>query len=410
MVKPHSPTAPDIMPEQERWAAVVARDPRADGQFVYAVKTTGVYAAPSSAARLPKRENVEFFDSEQAARQAGYRPSLRHGPDRSTIDRTHADIIAQACRQIESAATPLSLTELATAAGMSPHHFHRLFKTYTGMTPKAYGSGKQGRDIREALGQGTTITRAMMDAGFNASSRFYEKAPGMLGMTPRAFAQGGQNADIRFAVGESQLGAILVAASERGVCAILMGDDPHALVCELQDRFPHARLEGEDRDFDTLVAQVVGAIEAPAMSWTLPLDVRGTVFQQRVWQALREVTPGSTVSYADIAQRIGAPKAVRAVAGACAANWLAVAIPCHRVVRRDGALSGYRWGVERKRDLLAREKDQSARTPAPDSSRSIIDSSRPASESTSRVCSPSAGGMEGATRESDSLTGLRVKL
>lgn len=343
---------------QVRWAAVVARDARADGQFVYAVKTTGVYAAPSSAARLPKRENVEFFDTELAARDAGYRPSQRRGPDRSTIDRVHADIIAQACRQIEQAATPFALDELAASAGLSPHHFHRLFKTYTGMTPKAYGLGKQGRDVRTALDRGNSVTRAIMDAGFNASSRFYEKAPHMLGMAPRTYAQGGQDTYIRFAVGRSQLGEILVACSPRGVCAILMGDDPQALVFELQDRFPHAEMVGDDADFHTMVARVVGAIEAPALSWTLPLDVRGTVFQQRVWQALLEIAPGTTVSYAELAQRIGSPKAVRAVAGACAANWLAVAIPCHRVVRSDGALSGYRWGVERKRRLLQREVEQ----------------------------------------------------
>ncbi len=362
MARSHTSLPADAAPgaalEQARWAAVVARDARADGQFVYAVKTTGVYAAPSSAARLPKRENVEFFDTALAARQAGYRPSQRRGPDRSAIDRAHADIIAQACRQIEQSETPPALHELAAAAGLSPHHFHRLFKTYTGMTPKAYGLGKQGRDVRSALGRGNSVTRAIMDAGFNASSRFYEKAPQMLGMAPRAYAQGGQDTDIRFAVGQSKLGAILVASSQSGVCAILLGDDPQALVCELQDRFPHAALVGDDPDFHSLVAQVVGAIEAPALSWTLPLDVRGTVFQQRVWQALREITPGTTVSYADIAQRIGAPKAIRAVAGACAANWLAVAIPCHRVVRSDGALSGYRWGVERKRRLLQLEADQ----------------------------------------------------
>ena len=340
---------------QARWAAVVARDARADGQFVYAVKTTGVYAAPSSAARLPRRENVEFFDTEQDARRAGYRPSQRRGPDRSSIDRSHAELIARACRQIEQADTPPTLNALAAAAELSPHHFHRLFKTYTGLTPKAYGLGRQAHLVRDALARGSNVTRAIMDAGFGASSRFYEKAPRMLGMAPRAYAQGGQDTDIHFACGQSQLGHILVACSPKGVCAILMGDDPQELVREIQDRFPRAALVGDDADFHAFVARVVGAVEAPALCWTLPLDVRGTVFQRRVWQALREIAPGTTASYAELARRIGSPKAVRAVAGACAANWLAVAIPCHRVVRNDGALSGYAWGVELKRVLHDRE-------------------------------------------------------
>lgn len=352
--------APEDALAQARWAAVVARDARADGQFVYAVKTTGVYAAPSSAARLPRRENVEFFDTEQDARRAGYRPSQRRGPDRSAMARTHAGLIAAACRQIEQADTPPTLDALAAAAGLSPHHFHRLFKTYTGLTPKAYGLGRQAHLVRDALERGDSVTRAIMDAGFGASSRFYEKAPRMLGMAPRAYVQGGQDTEIHFACGQSRLGHILVACSPRGVCAILMGDDPQGLVHDIQDRFPRAALVGDDADFHALVARVVGAVEAPAQCWTLPLDVRGTVFQRRVWQALRDITPGTTVSYAELAQRIGSPKAIRAVAGACAANWLAVAIPCHRVVRSDGALSGYRWGVARKRQLLEMEAQADA--------------------------------------------------
>jgi len=354
MVRLHTTATKD----DTRWAAVQARDQRADGQFVYGVRTTGIYAAPSSAARLPRRENVVFFDTPEQARQAGYRESLRRGPDRSAIARSHADIVAQACRQIDQADTLPSLDALAQAANLSRYHFHRIFKAVTGMTPKAYAQGRQAKDVREALTQGSTVTHALHDAGFNASSRFYEQAPHMLGMTPVAYAQGGKNADIRFAVGQSQLGAILVAASARGVCAILMGDDPQALVHELQDKFPRAALVGDDPAFEQLVAQVVGLIEAPQGSWTLPLDVRGTVFQQRVWQALRDIAPGQTLSYAEIAARIGAPTAVRAVAGACAANWIAVAIPCHRVVRSDGALSGYRWGVQRKRLLLEREASE----------------------------------------------------
>ncbi|WP_085717605.1 bifunctional DNA-binding transcriptional regulator/O6-methylguanine-DNA methyltransferase Ada [Pseudomonas sp. B28(2017)] len=338
-----------------RWAAVVARDPKADGQFVYAVKTTGIYCNPSSLARLPKPHNVEFFDSAEQARAAGYRPSKRATKDQSELAAQHAATVAAACRQIESAETLPALGELAEAAGLSSFHFHRVFKSVTGLTPKGYADAHRSRKVRERLADGGSVTDALYDAGFNSNSRFYEAADHLLGMKPGDYRAAGQNNDIRFAVGQCSLGAILVAQSERGVCAILLGDDPHQLVCDLQDKFRRANLIGADHQFEQLIARVVGFIEAPAIGLDLPLDVRGTVFQERVWQALREIPVGSTASYADVAQRIGSPKAVRAVAQACGANNLAVAIPCHRVVRSDGHLSGYRWGVERKRQLLERE-------------------------------------------------------
>ncbi|KPU53994.1 methylated-DNA--[]-cysteine S-methyltransferase family protein [Pseudomonas fluorescens] len=337
------------------WAAVVARDPKADGQFVYAVKTTGIYCNPSSLARLPKPHNVEFFDSAEQAQAAGYRPSKRATKDQSQLAAQHAATVAAACRQIESAETLPALGELAEAAGLSSFHFHRVFKSVTGLTPKGYADAHRSRKVRERLADGGSVTDALYDAGFNSNSRFYEAADHLLGMKPGDYRAAGQNNDIRFAVGQCSLGAILVAQSERGVCAILLGDDPHQLVCDLQDKFRRANLIGADHQFEQLIARVVGFIEAPAIGLDLPLDVRGTAFQERVWQALREIPVGSTASYADIAQRIGSPKAVRAVAQACGANNLAVAIPCHRVVRSDGHLSGYRWGVERKRLLLERE-------------------------------------------------------
>jgi AraC family transcriptional regulator of adaptative response/methylated-DNA-[protein]-cysteine methyltransferase len=239
---------------------------------------------------------------------------------------------------------------------MSPYHFHRVFKAVTGLTPKAYAAARRAVRVRDELAEGTnSVTQAIYGAGFNSSGRFYAKAEEMLGMTPTAFRKGGDAAAIRFAVGECSLGSILVAATEKGVCAILIGDDPDELAHELQDRFPRADLIGGDAAFEALVARVVGFVEAPALGCNLPLDVRGTAFQQRVWQALRAIPAGETASYAEIARRIGAPGSARAVAQACAANNIAVAIPCHRVVRNDGALSGYRWGVERKRALLARE-------------------------------------------------------
>ena len=338
-----------------RWAAVVARDPQADGQFVYAVKTTGIYCNPSSLARLPKPQNVEFFDNAELAQAAGYRPSKRAAKDQSDIAAQHAATVAAACRQIENAETLPALNELAEIAGLSSFHFHRVFKAVTGLTPKGYAAAHRSRRVRERLADGQSVTEALYDAGFNSNSRFYEAADQLLGMKPAEYRAAGHNNDIRFAVGQCSLGAILVAQSERGVCAILLGDDPHQLVCDLQDKFRRANLMGADQDFERLIAQVVGFIEAPAIGLDLPLDVRGTAFQERVWQALREIPVGSTASYADIALRIGSPKAVRAVAQACGANSLAVAIPCHRVVRSDGNLSGYRWGVERKRKLLDRE-------------------------------------------------------
>lgn len=348
--------APVYGTDDARWEAIRTRDAQADGHFVYAVRTTGVYGNPSAWSRLPKRENIEFFASAQAAEAAGYRRSLRARADRNTAAAGRAALAAQACRLIEGSETPPNLDELAARAGMSPFHFHRVFKAETGLTPKAYATAYRARKLREELNAANgTVTDAIYGAGFNSNSRFYETSGQVLGMRAREYRAGGAGAVIRFAVGASSLGAILVAQSQRGICTILLGDDPDRLVRDLQDQFPKAQLIGGDGDFERLVAQVVGFIEAPGIGLNLPLDVRGTVFQQRVWQALRDIPPGETASYAEIAERIGAPKAVRAVAQACAANHIAVAIPCHRVVRRDGDISGYRWGVERKRELLRRE-------------------------------------------------------
>jgi AraC family transcriptional regulator of adaptative response/methylated-DNA-[protein]-cysteine methyltransferase len=344
-------TTPAYATEAARWTAVRTRDAAADGYFVYAMRTTRVYDKPSAAARLPKRENVEFFDSAQAAEAAGYRAS-RH----AHADQTRAALVARACRLIEAAETPPRLGDLAVEIGMSPFHFHRLFKAETGLTPKAYAAAYRARKLRKELSSpDESITNAIYGAGFNSNSRFYATADGLLGMRARDYRAGGAGAVIRFAVGQCSLGAILVAQSQRGICAILLGDDPDRLTRDLQDQFPKAEIIGCDDEFEQLIAKVVGFIEAPSLGLHLPLDVQGTAFQERVWRALREIPPGTTVSYAEIARRIGSPKAVRAVAQACAANHIALAIPCHRVVRRDGDLAGYRWGVERKRELLRRE-------------------------------------------------------
>jgi AraC family transcriptional regulator of adaptative response/methylated-DNA-[protein]-cysteine methyltransferase len=341
--------------EAARWAALAARDRTADGAFFYSVRTTGVYCRPSCAARPARPENVAFHTTTQAAEAAGFRPCKRCKPDQPPLAERNAAAVAAACRAIEAAEEVPGLEALAMEAGMSPFHFHRVFKSVTGLTPKGYADARRAERMREALGETPTVTAAIYEAGFGSGSRFYEKSDKVLGMTPRRFRAGGERAVIRFAVGECSLGSILVAATDKGVCAILLGDDPQALTEDLQDRFAQAELIGGDAEFEALVAKVVGLVEQPGLGLDLPLDVRGTAFQQRVWQALREIPAGETASYAQVAERIGKPAAVRAVAQACAANALAIAIPCHRVVRNDGALSGYRWGVERKRALLDRE-------------------------------------------------------
>ena len=347
--------SPAFPGDEERWEAVVRRDRSADGAFYYAVRTTGVYCRPSCPARLPRRENVQFHLTCTAAEQAGFRPCKRCRPHQAGCTAQHAVAVEKACRLIENAEAWPRLKALAAAVGMSPYHFHRVFKAITGVTPKAYAMAQRTQRVRHELTQTATVTEAIYGAGFQSNGRFYATSTQVLGMTPSQFRAGGHGAAMRFAVGQCSLGAILVAATDKGVCAILLGDDPDALVRDLQDRFPKAQLIGGDTDFEHVVARVVACVEAPALGLDLPLDVRGTAFQQRVWQALRAIPAGATASYRDIARRIGAPQAVRAVARACAANVIAVAIPCHRVVYHDGTLSGYRWGVERKRLLLDRE-------------------------------------------------------
>ena len=352
------PTPPSVA-DDPRWARIVARDKTANGHLWYSVATTGVYCRPSCPSRTANPKNVQLHDTLESARATGFRPCRRCNPDGPSSECENAVLVAKACRIIEESEEEPSLEELANAIGRSPSYFHRVFKAATGLTPKDYAAAHRAKKIRQGLASGNTVTEAIYDAGFNSSGRFYEKSTDMLGMTPSQYRAGGTNEEIKFAVGQTSLGAILVASSTKGVASILLGDDPDELVRNLQDRFPKAHLIGADRGYEALVARVVGFVEAPGIGLDLPLDVRGTAFQQRVWQALQEIPVGEAVSYAEIARRIGSPKAVRAVAGACAANNLAVAIPCHRVVRKDGSLSGYAWGVERKRALLGREASQS---------------------------------------------------
>ncbi|WP_419912906.1 bifunctional DNA-binding transcriptional regulator/O6-methylguanine-DNA methyltransferase Ada [Hoeflea sp.] len=341
--------------DEERWQAVQQRDKAADGQFVFAVRTTGIYCRPSCTSRPALRKNVTFYDTADQAEANGYRACKRCNPKLDGPANDRAAVVAKACRTIEAAEEPPSLDALAKQAGISRFYFHRIFKDVTGVTPKAYAAACRAARVRGELEKGTSVTSAIFDAGYNASSRFYEEAGTRLGMRPTQFRDGGRDAKIKFAVGQCTLGTILIAATDLGVCAIDFGSDPEQLVHQLQDRFPRAELIGDDTDFEAIAAAVIAYVEDPEAGLDLPLDICGTAFQQKVWQALRSIPAGQTVSYADVARDIGRPKAVRAVAQACGANRIAVAIPCHRVVRTDGALSGYRWGVERKQALLDRE-------------------------------------------------------
>ena len=341
--------------DEDRWGAFVARDASFEGQFYIAVKTTGIYCRPGCPARLPKRANVRFFDTREEAERAGFRPCKRCEPDKPSLGELYAGKIAQACRLIETADEAPKLDDLAEAVGLSPYHFHRIFKQALGLTPKAYATAHRLKRVREGLRRGGTVTEAIYDAGFNSNGRFYASASEVLGMTPTDFRSGGVGQAIRHTTGTCSLGSVLVAASENGICAILLGDDPESLEKELQAMFPRARLTGGDKAFEELTAKVLAFVEDPAKGLDLPLDVRGTAFQHRVWDALRRIPAGTTASYAEIAERIGTPKAVRAVARACATNRIAVAIPCHRVIGSNGSLTGYRGGIERKRALLARE-------------------------------------------------------
>ena len=358
LAKTLKPTPPSVA-DDPRWARIVARDKTADGHVWYSVATTGVYCRPSCPSRIANPKNVQLHDTLESARATGFRPCKRCNPDGPSIECENAALVAKACRIIEEREEELSLDELAGAIGRSPSYFHRVFKAATGLTPKDYAAAHRAKKIRQGLASCNTVTEAIYNAGFNSSGRFYENSMDMLGMTPSQYRAGGTNEEIKFAVGQTSLGAILVASSKKGIAAILLGDDADELVRRLQDRFPKAHLIGADRDYEALIARVVGLVEAPGIGLDLPLDVRGTAFQQRVWQALREIPVGETVSYAEIARRIGSPQAARAVAAACRANNLCIAIPCHRVVRNDGEHPEYAWGVERKRALLDREASQS---------------------------------------------------
>lgn len=349
-----SPTRP-YATEAARWEAVVERDAEADGHFFYGVKTTGIYCRPGCASRLPRHENVRFFDDARTAEAAGFRSCKRCNPAEAAASDPSVEAVIQACRIIEEAEQAPSLDELADAVGLSKYHFHRLFKRIVGVTPRQYAAENRSDRVRAELQKGPTVTDAIYNAGFESSSRFYEMSGSSLGMKPKEYQDGGPGVSIRYAIKQSYLGWVLIAATERGICKIDFGDTPQKLQQRLRNSFPQAELEAGDPQFEKTVNQVLGFLERPQEGLQLPLDIQGTAFQRRVWSALVEIPPGRTVSYGDVAREIGQPTAARAVAGACAANQIAVAVPCHRVLRSDGGLGGYRWGVARKEAILDRE-------------------------------------------------------
>jgi AraC family transcriptional regulator, regulatory protein of adaptative response / methylated-DNA-[protein]-cysteine methyltransferase len=362
-------TQAPLLNDDARWHGIVGKDANLDGQYFFAVKTTGIYCRPSCPSRTPKRTNVVFYDDTQSAREAGFRACLRCAPDGLSKRQLQTQAILQACRIIEASQERISLHDLAGQVGLSPHHFHRIFKEVTGVTPLDYFKARQISQIGESLKTTSSVTEAIYDAGFSSSGRFYENTNAMLGMTPKAYKAGGAGEIIRCAVRSCALGLVLVAATERGICTIEFGDDAQELTARLSKRFPHSTVLPEDAQFAAWLTKLLAHIHLPQSALDLPLDVRGTVFQQQVWKALQDIPSGQTVSYSDVAQCIGKPKAVRAVATACASNVLAVAIPCHRVVRSNGDLSGYRWGIERKRSLLDTEAHTSPQTAQPSSSK-----------------------------------------
>jgi AraC family transcriptional regulator of adaptative response/methylated-DNA-[protein]-cysteine methyltransferase len=337
-----------------RYRAFAARDERAEGRFIVAVKTTGIYCRPNCPARPPKRENIEFFDDIASARRAGYRSCLRCKPDEPSQSTRVAKLITQACRRLERDEEAPRVSDLARAAGFSEGRFHKLFKQATGLSPKQYALAKRVEKFRDRLKGGETVTAALYDSGFNSSSRAYE-ASRRLGAKPRDVKTGGAALTLKTGVARCSLGYVGIAMSERGLCALAFGDSGKAAREAVQSRFPKAQLVEAEGELQKALARVVALVEEPTGALDLPLDIRGTAFQERVWQALRRIPAGKTRSYGEIAKAIGEPGASRAVAQACGANKIAVAIPCHRVVASDGDLGGYHFGMRRKKALLAKE-------------------------------------------------------
>lgn len=350
----------------ERWQAILDRDRRADGAFVYGVVTTGVYCRPHCASRRPNRGNVRFFDSWEAAEKASFRACKRCAPNAAPAPDQARAAVVRACALMDEAERTPSLKELADAAGLSPSHFQRLFTKTVGVSPKQYAMQKRLGRVRDSLRSEATVAAAVHAAGFESGSRFYEDAADSLGMTPSQYRQGGEGAAVSYAIARTGLGLALIAATDLGVCRVDFGESPEELLNRLRDAFPKARLRSGDPAFEERVGLALRCLEEPRCARELPLDIRGTAFQRQVWAALRDIPPGATATYSGIARQIGRPAAVRAVASACAANAIAVIIPCHRVIRSDGGLGGYRWGLGRKQALLERETQEESSNMAAD--------------------------------------------
>jgi AraC family transcriptional regulator, regulatory protein of adaptative response / methylated-DNA-[protein]-cysteine methyltransferase len=337
----------------QKWSMVLARDAKADGRFVYAVKSTGVFCRPTCPSRRPRRENVEFFNSPAQAQQAGYRACRRCTP----LERNpQSQKVEAACRYIDdNLDLTLSLTAISRHVAISPFHFQRMFKRILGISPREYQQARRAGKFRQALLGDGSVTEAIYEAGFSSSSRAYESIPAQLGMTPSAFKRGGEGVEIRCTVVSTELGELLVATTPRGICSVRFGESEAALLRELKRDFSAAEIHRDDEGLESVATQIKQLLSGSTAPLNIPLDLRGTAFQQMVWKELRRIPQGQTRSYTDVAKAIGKPKAVRAVANACGSNPVAIVVPCHRVVQKDGSLAGYRWGVKRKAALLEKE-------------------------------------------------------
>lgn len=341
--------------EEEFWQAVLSRDSQRDGQFVFAVSSTRIYCRPSCPSRRPKRERVSFFPLPEAAERAGFRACLRcHPRDAATSDQK-VEMVRRACQLLEQSDGPMNLTHLSERLGISSFHLQRTFKRIVGITPRKYAEAHRANKFKENVRQGQPITSAMYDAGYGSSSRLYERATAELGMTPATYSRNGRGACISYALAKCGLGHLLVAATEKGICAVRLGSNETGLETALREEFSAARIERDEGKLRQWVSQILEHLAGLRPNLDLPLDVQATAFQRLVWDALRSIPYGSTRSYSGVAQAIGRSAAVRAVARACATNPVALLIPCHRVVREDSSLGGYRWGLERKKKLLENE-------------------------------------------------------
>lgn len=350
-----------VLEDEGRWRAVMERDAGSDGAFVYAVLSTGIYCRPSCPSKRPNRQQVRFFGVPEAAEQAGFRACLRCLPRETDADAREPlmEGVQRACRYIEDnldGEAPLTLTALSEHVHISPHHLQRTFKRIMGITPRQYAEACRLERLKARLKEGDNVTTALYDAGYGSSSRLYERAPGQLGMTPAAYRKGGTEARISYTIVDCYLGRLLVAATDKGICSITLGMADGSLEANLRVEYPAANINRDEAGLGEWVSAILSYLEGQQPHLDLPLDVKATAFQWRVWQELRAIPYGSTRSYGQVAQALGNPKATRAVARACATNPVALAIPCHRVVREDGSLGGYRWGVERKEALLAQEQ------------------------------------------------------